>query len=364
MAYPGEDLKGVLEEVRTKNAIPPGSRAWWGPLPQHPEVVTTAADGRFRVRGLGRERVVILELQGTAIANAAFWVMTRAGDTIVGPGKEMKTQPNVTRRIAPVKLYAATFRFLAAASRPIRGVVRDKETGKPIPGVLVWAQVPFTTRTDKEGRYEVLGCPKSEAYVVYAQPNTGRHFAVATRFDDTRGLGPLKADIRLPRGAAVLRGRVTDKRTGKPIPGARVHYFALFPNPEVTKLADYADWESAATAGPDGSFELPALSGSGFLGAVAPEADAYQSAKITARELLDFLDKYKEPHPALGVNENFLQNIKRTNTFTALPQRYFHALCLIHAEKKDKEIKRDLVLQPCNGPAPRVAPTGRRKEVK
>jgi RNA polymerase sigma factor (sigma-70 family) len=346
-AYPGEDLKGVLEDMRTKKMIPPGLKRWLGSLPRQPEVVTTAADGRFRVAGLGRERVVILELQGPAIASTHLWVMTRAGDTVVGK----------------VKLYAATFRFLAAASRPIRGVVRDKETGKPIPGALVWVQISGAIRTDKEGRYEVLGCPKSETYVVYARPNTERHFAVATRFDDTRGLGPLKADIRVPRGAVVLRGRVTDKRTGKPIPGVRVHYFALFPNPEVTKLADYADWESTATTGADGSFEVPALPGSGILGAVAPEADAYQSGKITARELVDFLDKYKEPHPVM-MNENLLQNIKRTNTFTFLPQRYFHALCLIHAEKKDKEIKRDLVLQPRTGPAPRVAPAGRRKEVK
>jgi hypothetical protein len=116
-------------------------------------------------------------------------------------------------------------------------VVRDKESGKPMAGVLIWVQAPigavispvgtnvsrFTARTDREGTYELLGFPKSESYIVYARPDTGRHFAVGVRFKDREGLGPLMADIKVPAGALLFRGKVTDKRTGKPVPGARVH---------------------------------------------------------------------------------------------------------------------------------------------
>src|SRR5262249_19849508 len=150
-----------------------------------------------------RERVVMFGLEGPAIAHIPFHVMTRVGETVVGPGKEVRVVPNqVALRIAPVKLYAATFRHLAQASRLIRGVVRDKETGKPLPGVRLTvapARGPVassigagaTGRTDGEGRYEVQGMAKSEAYVVYALPDTEPHFAVGVRFNDTSGVEPL-----------------------------------------------------------------------------------------------------------------------------------------------------------------------------
>src|SRR5262249_41120882 len=158
------------------------------------------------------------------------------------------------------------------ASRPIRGVVRDKETGKPLPGVVVIGG-SARVRTDGEGRYQLLGMAKSETYLVHALPDTGRHFTVGVRIPDTPGLEPLVADIRVPPGV-LIRGRVTDRATGKPVPGVRVYYFPMFPNGEATKLADYTWFQSAATAGADGSFAVPGLPGSGIVGAVAPVADA------------------------------------------------------------------------------------------
>jgi len=42
--------------------------------------------------------------------------------------------------IGTLKLYGATFDHVAAASRPIHGVVRDGKTNKPVPGVRVSAE--------------------------------------------------------------------------------------------------------------------------------------------------------------------------------------------------------------------------------
>jgi hypothetical protein len=360
-AYAGEDLKGLLEEVRAKNAILPGAKRWFGPLPGQPPTLTTGADGRFRVSGFGRERVVGFDVvEGPGIAHTNFWVMTRAEEAVVGPGKEPTTTPYRPFREAPVKLYGSTFRYLAMASRPIRGVVSDKETNKPMAGVLMWADIPVgavvaapgtrmpsvVARTDKEGRYELLGLPKSESYNVYARPDTGRHFGVGVRFKDAPGLGPLAADIQVPGGAALVRGKVTNKSTGKPVAGARVHYFPLWPNPEVGSLTDYTYFESAVTAGVDGSFTVAALSGSGILAAVAPAVETYQPARVTPRELIDFLDKYKEPHPPTFSDSYLLHAAKPGAWGGILPQRSFHALSLIHSEKKDQVMTCDLVLQP------------------
>jgi len=244
-------------------------------------------------------------------------------------------------------------------TRPIRGVVRDKETGKPMPGVRVWADIPikdvipapgtkgvFTSaRTDQEGRYELLGLRKAEAYTVHADANSGRHFAVGVPVKDTPGLGPLAVDIKVPAGVVLLRGKVTDKRTGKPVPGARVKYFPLFRNPETDRLAEYSHSESVTTAGADGSFMLPGLPGPGVLGALAPEKGAYRHAEVTPRELIAFFDKHTVPLPPGGVSDRFLLWDAR-GALGILPQNAFHVLSLIHPDKKDKEMKRDLVLDP------------------
>src|SRR5262249_24301088 len=231
--HEGEDLGALVDEVRKKNRFLPGAKRWWGPLSGQPEVLKAGADGRFRASGFGRERLVDLDLEGPGIASHNIWVMARAGDTVVGPGKEITLGPDNTFREAPVLLYAATFRPPAEGSRPIRGVVRDKETGKPMAGVWVWAEISLgrgvaptpgtklalsSALTDREGRYELQGVRKAD-YTVHARPpETERHFVVGVPLTDTPGFGPLVADIKVPRAVVLLRGTVTDKRTGKPVP--------------------------------------------------------------------------------------------------------------------------------------------------
>ena len=197
-----------------------------------------------------------------------------------------------------------------------------------------------TGRTDAEGRYELLGMPKSEKYIIHVLAETGSHFSVKAAFGDAPGVGPLTADIQVPRGVQV-RGRVTDKATGKPVPGAKVRYYPLSTNTEAFKLyRDYSEFASAATAGPDGSFSLAALPGSGVVGAIAPAADAYQRAFITPGELEAFSKKFKEPPSYAG------KLLTVHGGSNILVQRDFHALSLIHPEKEDKAVTCDLVLHP------------------
>ena len=76
------------------------------------------------------------------------------------------------------------------------------------------------TYTDKDGRYELLGCPKSnEGYGVGVRPPEGQAYLsldMGPFLPDTPGLGPLQADFELISGL-VARGRVTHAKTGRPI---------------------------------------------------------------------------------------------------------------------------------------------------
>ena len=97
-----------------------------------PEATATDADGRFRITGLGRERLVELRIEGPTIATVEMQVVTRAMPTLTRPG-EPREQP--VRE--PDIYYGAAFDFAAEPTQPFEGVVTDRETGKPVAGVTV-----------------------------------------------------------------------------------------------------------------------------------------------------------------------------------------------------------------------------------
>ena len=128
----GDDLGGYLEAVRKGYFQYRFAKDWAGPLPGRTAVLTTGADGRFKLAGFGRERVVHLHVTGPAIASTGLEVMTRANEKV--KGAELDPFDGVRH------VYGAAFDYVAVASRPIRGVVRDKATGKPLAGAWVYVE--------------------------------------------------------------------------------------------------------------------------------------------------------------------------------------------------------------------------------
>jgi RNA polymerase sigma factor (sigma-70 family) len=342
-AYPGEDLTKTLADIRQRGWSASAAKTWDGPPPGQARVLTASADGRFRMAGFGRERTVRLIVEGPAIHYTWITAMTRAGEAVVGPKPMAEGAPQG-------KVYGASFDYLAAASRPIRGVVRDKDTGEPIAGVTLRTDylTTHTTRTDRDGSYELLGCPKTSTYTLIARPpDDGRYFMIQAHISDTPGLGPLTADIGLSAGIPV-RGRVLDRDTGKPVPGARVSYHVLFPNTKAGRLEDYLEHQppSSATTGPDGSFAVAVLPGPGVLAATAQPLSSYRPAFIAPKELENFL----EVRPESGNSPDALI-IAGTGRLAAsgraiLNQNAYNALALINPGEKDKELVRDLILLP------------------
>jgi RNA polymerase sigma factor (sigma-70 family) len=327
-AYPGVDLKDVLEDMR-KGQVERINRAatgWTGPLPGQPRVLTTSGDGRIRLTGFGRDRIVTLHIEGPGIAKGWVNALTRPGEPVV---------------LSPSsRYYGAAFDYVADISRPISGVVRDKATGKPTSGVEVFAPgMEVTARTDKDGRYELLGLPKLEQYDLEVRPANGTpYFGGWLRLAGAPGLGPLAADIELVAGTP-LRGRVTDRATGKPVAQAHVDYHALYPNPHIRKvtgiLGGYGP-HSDATTGNDGTFTLGVLPGPGVLGVTGPKQAAYMPALVTASDLERHFKNWKAQ--SSDKNNDSLSIVAGGNSMSFIVQQNYNALVLLDPDEHAKSL--------------------------
>ena len=337
VSAPLEDLEAYLKAVRIGDYEPTFAKQWSGPLPGQQAVLTTGADGRFRLAGVGRERVIRLQLEGPGITSAYLNVMTRAGKEVTGHRRNV---------------YGSSFDYLAVAARPVSGVVRDKDTGKPLAGVSVESQAAWGTDsplcrvvTDQEGRYELLGLakrPGGYGYHLKIKPVNGLYFQRDVRLKDAPGLGRQVANIDIAQWLTV-RGTVTDK-AGKPVAGARVDYHPFYGNPHVNeKIA--GDWRprSETVTGADGSYALAAMPGPGILGVTAHVPDSYLPALVAPQEVqeafkIDLEDK---------VSESALATASRG----ALFQYKYNALVLLQPDEKKhakEALVKDVTLEPAH----------------
>jgi RNA polymerase sigma factor (sigma-70 family) len=237
-----------------------------------PITVKTGKDGRFRLTGFGRDRVVQLRVSGDTIEHCVFWVVLR-------------DEPLQGMRVGPYGTYAATFTHHALPSRPIVGTVRDKATGKPLAGISVvssyynnrWA------KTDEKGQYRIVGAAKHDKYSVSAG---SAPYLNCTKMDiaDTPGLEPLVVDFDLDRGVAI-KGRLTDQATGKPVRGY-LGFIPLADNPNIKNFSELGKPQIIASdeahAKADGSFTVTAIPGPGVLTARADDDDRFLAAEETA----------------------------------------------------------------------------------
>jgi RNA polymerase sigma factor (sigma-70 family) len=286
----GGDLKALVEALRAKGEArdPSWPGLWLDPaLLGLPRPAVTGADGTFRVTGISGECLVGLRFAGPTIEAAEVYAMTRPAPTVVTPRSE--SRPELGNRA----WHGNAFDHAAAPTRPVVGVVRDRDTGKPLAGVTVRALMgparehfvgdPYLeTTTDEEGRYRLVGLARELKQRLEAFPAPGQPYLPVGRTPAAApGLGPVTLDFALKRGIPI-RGRVTNKATGRPMP-ALVTYFAFADNPQLREapglLPDRrADVHGAVRTADDGSFTLVGLPGRGLLAAKAagrPEQGRY-----------------------------------------------------------------------------------------
>jgi RNA polymerase sigma factor (sigma-70 family) len=241
------------------------------------KAVVSDADGRFRITGIGRDRVVLLRFEGPAVETRDVYALTRTGPTI-----RLPLGGGIDGTYALV-CYGAAFEHAAAPSKPIVGVVRDKDTGKPLAGVTVQGRVSginpenvqsmLHVLTDREGRFRLVGLPKGAGHKILAIPAAGQPYLPAAKSSGTSsGLDPVTLNFELKRGV-VIRGRILNKATGKPT-SAQIEYFAFADNPYLRDAPDFRRSDHVQTlAGEDGSFTLVGLPGRGLLAAKGGQQD-------------------------------------------------------------------------------------------
>ena len=164
-----------------------------------------------------------------------------------------------TRNMKP---FAARFTHILEPARPLTGVVTDKETGKPLAGVVVEVMpqremrgsggiTNVTAMTDASGRYRVAG-PAGDTYHVTAFPEPDSGYLALLTQDNRWPLGAkaLSVDIALPKGR-IVRGVVLEGIPGKPVVGASVVYQ---PGPNNSLDRGDCDFENPVLTDKNGRF--------------------------------------------------------------------------------------------------------------
>jgi RNA polymerase sigma factor (sigma-70 family) len=233
--------------------------------------VTTGPDGRFRLASVGPEQLALIQVSGPTIATMSLYVTGRDGPAV-------RAAVHYGLKPSQVVYHTRRFEYAAAPGKPIEGVVRDKDTGRPLAGITLRAAV-FEERsfvpapgieatTDERGYYRLAGLPRAPAYRVFVDPGAGRpYLKAALRAEGgTPAFDPLQFDIALKRGIWV-RGKVTDKATGHPV-SAMVDAFAFVDNPHVREFPGYRSSGLSRARVIDGRYEVVALPGRGIIAVV------------------------------------------------------------------------------------------------
>jgi beta-lactamase regulating signal transducer with metallopeptidase domain/protocatechuate 3,4-dioxygenase beta subunit len=164
-----------------------------------------------------------------------------------------------------------------APSQGIEGRVTYEDTGKPVAGARVRLNSSSDpeTRTDRDGRYR-LNPPAAQSGGVHflhiLPPDDRPYIGVIQELEKPRLGAKRRVDARLPRGVLV-RGRVTEEPSGKPVGGAIVYFWPQnyqSKNPR-RQLAFGSVFPVTTDRG--GRFRIPVIAGRGHLVAEGPGPD-------------------------------------------------------------------------------------------
>lgn len=272
------ELSKVWEEWPRSpyNALQAVKKNLWSPtLGGLPESVIADADGKFEIQGVGLGRLLGLSFEASGIESAACRV-------VLDPDFDRKkvTQPSEATmpgggfQPGPA-LYGPTFTHTAKPSQRIIGIVTDARTGKPIAGVQVngspngphWYENGSNTTSDAAGKFVLDRIAKSDRVNLSVFPAEKMpYFHYTTTVADRPGLAEITADLKLTRGV-MLKGRVVETDTGKPIVGAGIRYTALADNKYYAELMKGKRSENGMgySSDADGRFEFVVPPGAGIV---------------------------------------------------------------------------------------------------
>jgi protocatechuate 3,4-dioxygenase beta subunit len=217
-------------------------------LPAWPKPALTSADGRFTLRGVGRDLSVALTTHHPRFALQRIPVET-SGDS---------KSRSLTTALDPAQI--------------LTGRVTYADSGKGIPHAAIEivsvrgnGGVISEFEADGDGRFRVNPPRADGSFHVTASPPPGEPYLIVTKAVQWTE-GSLSLDLALPRGV-LIRGKVTEEGSGIPVSGARVD-FSSRADRQNRKLGGVP-----VNTASDGSFQLAARPGPGNLFINGPSAD-------------------------------------------------------------------------------------------
>lgn len=305
--------------------------------------VTTDKEGRFQLTGIGANRVVSLSLSGPGVAAATILARTERGARLDLNLSNFAPDPH--------GCFGADFTLSAAPSRPIVGVVRDADTGRPIPGAVVQSNqfagremiglMYLRTQADANGHYRLDGMPVGKGNKVIARgPSDQPYLATNVDVDSSSGNGPVELDLKIKRGLWA-EGQVTDAATGQPL-AADIHYYCLTESnphfadaPGFVGIMQYGYYQTDAT----GRYRIPVLPGRGVVAAQLHGQRTYFLKKATTwqagKTYSDYQGKFDQTD---AINDGTLVKAVPTLFFVG----NYHQMAVIDAASNATALKCDL----------------------
>ncbi len=212
--------------------------------------MTTDAEGRFTLRGVGRDLFAVLTVHDPRFALQRIEVKTDSAS-------ESKS---MTAALVPAQV--------------VSGRVTYADTGKPVPHALLQLMASHGRvgilsdfETDALGRFRVNPPPADRSYGFTAYPPEGQPYLTARkRIEWPKGALEQLVELALPRGVSI-QGKVTEEGSAKPIPGATIAFVA---SAEQQNRENESIVPSTAS---DGSFRLGVASSPGYLFVMGPGDD-------------------------------------------------------------------------------------------
>jgi RNA polymerase sigma factor (sigma-70 family) len=249
--------------------------------------VSTGKDGKFTLKGLGRERVALLRIEGDGIETEDVMVMTRQGkEVIAARDVEIKSgAPQILN--GRYTVYGAKFNHSAAPSSPIAGVVRDLDTGKPVANAMVTlaaagsdglARKPerLWARTGADGKYRLTGVRVQRGCTLSVEgPADQPYLASMIEVPIVAGLAPITLDLKVKRGIWATV-RVFDKADNSSQP-CEVEYFAIADNPNLKNVPTLRPTQVRRANINDDTIRLAVLPGPGIVAVQIPGRHSFVS---------------------------------------------------------------------------------------
>jgi beta-lactamase regulating signal transducer with metallopeptidase domain len=301
--------------------------------------VKTNAEGRFEIKGLGRDRLVDLAITGPRITTIGASVLTR-------PIKPLSFRYR--------EISGSQFERVVAPSVPVEGVVADEETGKPIPGAVILHTAVsqgngilgddpsigllLSRTTDARGHYRLEGLGTSVTnYFQIMVPALPYPPVENLSLAASPSLKPIQHDIKLRHGVWAV-GRAFDRTDGKAVSGMvyytpfRANGFARnyerYRNQPTDFLANYPFGYVDA----EGRFKIPVIPGRGVVCLKCTQGD--YRPNLGRRDIKELAGSDKMSNPMRGA------------TYERLLSEPFHAVREINVPVDARETHVDLPVDP------------------